>query len=404
MSIGCREQLDVGCSSTAMLDGFAPSESRVSTGLVELDAVLSGLYWGDNVVWELDGAPADPFYRAIAQLADAFDDVLWIAVASDPARIAKSYPTIEVVDARPGTKLAEPIKLLRHINRSCDPRRRNLLLFDALDGMVDSWDADTARRFFARCCPILLQVGAIAYWSMDLREIPSTLRDTVEAATQCVLRVDERSVRVVKAEGRAEGARGSLLHWHRENGRAILSPTGVGGQVAASLRAVRRSRSLSQQQLARLAGVTPSAISQAERAERSLSLTTLVRIGSALGMTVDDLLHGEDPPAYRIGRRTEDPRLGPEDSIVLLGDGDADISVDLVHLHSRESGAPPPGRGGRGLIAVCAGLVQVQIGGLTPAVRHGEVLLADSNRIDAWRNLGEREAVLFWIVILPARA
>lgn len=387
-----------------MLDRLEPSEPRVSTGLIELDAVLSGLYWGDNVVWELDGAAADPFYRAIAELANAFDDVVWIGVAGDPADTAASFPAIEVVDARPGGTLAEPAELLRHINRRCDARRRNLLLFESLDGMVESWGADTARRFFARCCPILLQVGAIAYWSMDLREIPPALRDTVEAVTQCVLRVDERSVRVVKAEGREEGARGSLMHWHSQNGRPILSPAGVGGQVAASLRALRRSRSLTQQQLARLAGVTSSAISQAERAERSLSLTTLVRIGSALGMTVDDLLHGEDPPAYRIGRRTEDPRLGPEHSIALLGGDHADISVDLVHLHPREGGGPARGREGRGLIAVCAGLVQVQVGALAPAVRHGEVLVAESNRVEAWRNLGDREAVLFWIVILPARA
>jgi hypothetical protein len=42
--------------------------------------------------------------------------------------------------------------------------------------------------------------------------------------------------------------------------------------------------------------------------------------------------------------------------------------------------------------------VQVNVGDQTPAIRDGEVLLADCSRIDGWRNLGEREAVLFWIV------
>ena len=82
--------------------------------------------------------------------------------------------------------------------------------------------------------------------------------------------------------------------------------------MAASLRALRRSRHVSQRQLADLAGVTASAISQAERAERGLSLSTLVHLSAALGLTVDDLLHGEDPPTYRIGRRVGDPRRGPE--------------------------------------------------------------------------------------------
>lgn len=44
-------------------------------------------------------------------------------------------------------------------------------------------------------------------------------------------------------------------------------------------------------------------------------------------------------------------------------------------------------------------LVQVQIGGQTPAVRSGEVLVADAERIAGWRNIGETEATLFWIVI-----
>ena len=49
-------------------------ERRVSTGVVTLDAALGELYWGDNVVWQLDGvASADPFYRAIASLDGAFD-------------------------------------------------------------------------------------------------------------------------------------------------------------------------------------------------------------------------------------------------------------------------------------------------------------------------------------------
>ena len=62
-----------------MLDGSG-SDRRVSTGLETLDEVLGGLYWGDNVVWQLDGAPADPFYRAILRCASEFDATSWIAV------------------------------------------------------------------------------------------------------------------------------------------------------------------------------------------------------------------------------------------------------------------------------------------------------------------------------------
>ncbi|MGO9821570.1 MAG: hypothetical protein ACLPTJ_13085 [Solirubrobacteraceae bacterium] len=35
--------------------------------------------------------------------------------------------------------------------------------------------------------------------------------------------------------------------------------------------------------------------SDTERAEGGLSLATLARLSSGLGLTIDDLLHGEDP-------------------------------------------------------------------------------------------------------------
>ncbi len=59
---------------------------------------------------------------------------------------------------------------------------------------------------------------------------------------------------------------------------------------------------------------------------------------------------------------------------------------------------------GRGIIAVASGLVQVRIAGGTPAIRSGEVLVADSERIDGWRNIGGGEAALFWIVVAPEGA
>jgi transcriptional regulator with XRE-family HTH domain len=211
-------------------------------------------------------------------------------------------------------------------------------------------------------------------------------------------------VRVAKAEGRDEGVRGSVLNWHQEDGVPVLAPAELVGRVAASLREVRRSRELSQQDLAALAGVTASAISQVEREERGLSLATLVRLSSALGVTIDDLLHGEDPDLYRIGRRTEDPQRGLERTIALLGGSDSDLRVDLVHLDVREAATLADREKGTGIVAVASGLVQVQVAGQTPAVRYGEVLVADSERIEGWRNLGQTEAVLFWIVIPAGHA
>ncbi|MDA0165334.1 helix-turn-helix domain-containing protein [Solirubrobacter ginsenosidimutans] len=378
-----------------MLDTHA-SEQRVSTGLDALDAVLGGLYWGDNVVWQLDGPSPEPFYRAIARLPDVFITKTSISIAGTTTY--RDVDSMEVVEAGTRGPFARPADLLREVHRLSQPRGHRLILFDSLDAMVHAWGAGRARDFFARCCPMLLELGAIAYWSMDAQATPATVRDTVHAVTQCVLNVDERSVRVAKAEGRDDSVRGTVLHWHQEGGRPIVATAEIVGRVAASIRAVRRSRHLSQHDLGDLAGVSASAISQVEHAERGLSLATLVRLSSALGVTIDDLLRGKDPGTYRIGRRTDDPQGGFERTVSLLGDDNTDLWIDLVHLGPREAGAPTRTRAGTGIVGVASGLVQVQVAGQTPAVRHGEVLVADSEFIAGWRNLGQSEAELFWIV------
>jgi transcriptional regulator with XRE-family HTH domain len=379
-----------------MLDGEA-STVKVSTGIDGLDGALDGLYWGDNVVWEVDGTSSDPFYTAIADCSSAFDTRIHISLGGDLTRT--SVPGLIVVDAGPEGPFAQPADLLREIQRLCRTPSHRLLLFESLDSMVGRWGAHPTRGFFARCCPMLLEASAIAYWTMSAFQTPDSVRETVRAVTQCILRVDDRSVRVTKAEGRDDGVTGTVLNRRFEGGRPVLEQANVNGRVAASLRALRRSRALSQHDLAGLAGVTPSAISQAERAERGLSLSTVVRLAAALGITIDDLLRGEDAELYRIGRRIEDPQHASEQSLTLLGGEDSELRVDVVHLAPRESGAPAGRQKGSGIVAVASGMVAVEIGGQTPAVRHGEVLVADSERVDGWRNIGHGEATLFWIVL-----
>jgi transcriptional regulator with XRE-family HTH domain len=366
----------------------------VSTGLGALDDVLGGLYWGDNVVWQFDGIPVEPFYSAIASQSAVFETKAVISLGS--AVNTYGIPGVTIVDAAQSS----PGDLLRDIHRLCHPRGRRLVLFESLNSMVRTWGLSATREFFARCCPMLLELGAIAYWSMSARETPASLQNTVSAVTQCVLRVDERNVHVLKAEGRDDSVRGSVLHWHDEGGHPVLSPPEIVARVAASLRAVRRARDLSQHDLGDLAGVTASAISQVERAERGLSLATVARLSGALGVTIDDLVRGEDSGGYRIGRRTDDPQRGFDRTLTLLDDTDAALHIELAHLDARETAEPGSRPPGTAVVAVASGLVQIRAARQTPALRHGEVLVADSEQIDGWRNLGQAEAVVFWIVFV----
>lgn len=56
------------------------------------------------------------------------------------------------------------------------------------------------------------------------------------------------------------------------------------------IRTIRKSRKLSQNQLAEKVGIEPSNISHIERAASKVGLSTLVGIANSLGVSVDDLL------------------------------------------------------------------------------------------------------------------
>jgi hypothetical protein len=119
---------------TAVLDGLP--QPTVSTGLDPLDAVLGGLYWGDNVLWQLDGSPVELFYRAVANQDRVFETKLVIALGD--AVNTYGVPGIAVVDASAGGA-ATAGDLLRELRRLCQRPGRKLMLFESLDAMVRAW-------------------------------------------------------------------------------------------------------------------------------------------------------------------------------------------------------------------------------------------------------------------------
>ena len=374
-----------------------------ATGVTELDKALGGLFWGDNVVFEVaGGASAAPFYRAAAGSEIAYEGRVLVRLEDGGPK----YDGFEVIDARPRSKLAQPAPLLHAVFQRCQDAARNLLLFDGLETMAERWGSDVAARFFARCCPQLLELGAIAYWFMPAADEYAALRRTVEEITQCIFRVDQERLRIAKADGRPSGVEGSVFRCAETDGLPVLTPAPIVARIGAALRAARLQRSLSQSDLARLAGVSPSAISQAERGQRGLSLETVLELASKLNVTLDDLLRGEVATGYRLGRRGYPPRrraaVGGE-PLPLLDDRGAGLRAYLVRLPQRGSAEPHLSHKGVELVTVASGLVQVVLPTGRPVLRAGEALLIDEAPIERWRNLGLGDATLFWILRDPRR-
>jgi len=371
-----------------------------STGLAALDQVLGGLYWGDNVVLSAE-EPDDPepFYAAAADTVHDYDGAGFVTLERDPGDIHTRFPGFDIIDGRPAGGFAQPGQLLDGVAKwSAQPGTR-LLLFDSFDAMSARWGDELAGRFFSRGCPMLLGRGSIAYWSLTASRHSAAVRREIEAVTQCVLSVGDGRLRVVKAEGRPVGVQGSVYRYDLEGGRPVLESAPAAARLGAALKELRRSRRLSQGELADLAGVSPSAISQAERGRRGLSLETLLALTGRLQMTLDELLRGgQEAPGYRLVRR-DDPRHATRDSpVALLDDPSAGLRAYVVRLSPGATATPAFAHKGVELVAIGSGLVQVGLATGTPVLRTGEALIADRSGVAWWRNLTDREALVFWVL------
>jgi len=377
------------------------ANDSASTGVAELDRALDGLYWGDNVVWVWESGELSSqgiFYDAIAQCRDDFGRTGYVVASTDPAAVKARWPWIEILDARTGSPLASPRNLLEAVREFSAATRRPLVLFDSLEPLSSRWGLRAVSDFFGRCCPMLLDLGAIAYWSVPGASQYRTLHREIEQITQCIIVVSEDRLRISKAEGRPPGAQGQLFRYSVHDGALRLQPAQAVARVGAALRAYRSRRELSQSDLARLAGVSPSAISQVERGERGLSLETLLSLAGRLNITLDELLGGEVTPDYRIGRRHGVGNAPGGSVLPLLDDAEAGLRAYLVSMARAATVEPPFTHKGTELVGVVSGLVQVLVGSGRPVLRQGETLIASRRKIDGWRNVGDTHAQCLWVL------
>jgi transcriptional regulator with XRE-family HTH domain len=374
------------------------ASDTASTGVAGLDAVLGGLFWGDNVVWEVEeGGSLDPFVLALLAAREQFSRVLLVKLDGDPAPLATAYPDVEVLDAREGSAIENAGELLSTVRERAQRGPRALVVFDSLDALSDRWGHEMAQRFFTRACPLLLGLWSVAYWSLTPGRHSSQLRQAVDATTQCVLVLSPDRLRIAKAEGRPQGVQGAVFSVKPDRPVPELEAAPTAARLGAALRAIRIQRHLTQGELARLAGVSASAISQAERGRRGLALHTLLDLTSRLDMTIDELLRGEIALGYRLARRTRGDDAAAR-VFPLLEDARVGLRAHLACLSPGQSVRATEGHDGVELVAVASGLVQVLLPTGRPVLRHGEVLLVEWSGVTGWRNVGDQDAVIFWIL------
>lgn len=367
----------------------------VGTGHPTLDEALGGLITGDNVVWMGDD---EQVYRALsdgfarAALANGLR-VLHISFGGTPRNVPAG---VEQLDAGLRSPVARPGPLGDELDRRWRTDRPDCVIVDDLAQPLRRWGPAATLAFFSRACPSMLQAGVTAYWSVGSGLGRSSL-DAVRQVTQCFIDVRGERLRVLKAEGRPVSQQGVSYRLDLdEHGDIQAAITPGGGRLARGLVALRRDLGMTQQELASIAGVTASAISQAETGSRGLSVDTLIHISDQLAVPIDRIVNATSTPAYHLARHDRSRRAGG--TIALSSDTTLGARVFLVELDGGASATPDQPHRGLEVIAAVRGLIQIDLGHDRPVLRGGDAIVVEQGDVAGWQNLRPDAASFFRIL------
>lgn len=142
------------------------SFDRASTGLAGLDAVLDGLRWGDNVVWQVEDI-AD--YRNMArafveQARSQHFRVVYLRFGQHPPILD---PGPEIIEYQLDAALGFETFSSQIHNIATQEGKRVCYVFDSLSDLLSAWATDLMiGTFFQVTCPYLFRLDTIAYFAL----------------------------------------------------------------------------------------------------------------------------------------------------------------------------------------------------------------------------------------------
>jgi transcriptional regulator with XRE-family HTH domain len=417
---------------------------RPSTGIDALDELLGRLGVGDNVVWQApDPADIEPFVEAFLATAHGATPLTYLSFRLPPAAVldrfgqvwdsdrftlldgwtgsqhASSEPSVAVAGLPPQAlvrRLKDPTDM-EQVNRELSEIEDELgpgarYVFDDLTSMQRLWGPEPTLALFLRCCPRLYQERTVAYWLLERDAHPPTFRSRLADITQVILDLDttatqpaERTLQVVKADGHSPAVLGRTLRYAVGDNGAIdvlRTASGTRERIGEQIRAQRIATGLSQAELARRIGVSPSALSQVERGRHGLSGETLTRLWATLGIPFGPAASPTSPP-YRLARRGARQPLAPGSGMhgeTVLQEPSG-LAVHELTFAASSSGRRPFETKQPELLLMLEGALELQLGQETHTLQQGDAILLTTQPVTGWRNPAREPARVLWLVLRP---
>jgi len=310
------------------------TENRIVTsGNKQLDKILGGgIIIGDNVVWYDDaGSLAPIFYINLLRTSIREKKfIIYISFDHSPKSIVEKLGSLAksefltILDCftngkgegseifqqfykqKPSSLPCQVIKIdepenMDHVTGAFYGLQKTMkddvrFIFDSLTGMQELWgDEDQILKFYAHSCPRLYELNTIAYWIVEKeahsQRLKAHLNKITQVAIDLSLKRGKTTLTVIKADKRELNILNKPVdYWNK--GQDIIFESGKRSgsnriELGARLKELRTKRGLSQTELGKLVGVTPSSISQVESNLIFPSLPALFKMSEVLSVQVN---------------------------------------------------------------------------------------------------------------------
>jgi transcriptional regulator with XRE-family HTH domain len=406
-----------------------------TSGIAVVDELLDGVRVGDNLVFQ--GAAGVPLSAFASAFADAVPDPARLVRVAVAAPWEGPAPRAGVVlDWYRGRRRGRIPAEVRRLRPSADAAAARAMLeeadaevgaeatfvIDSLTAVQGAWGADAALDLFLWACPRLYRRGSLALWLVDRDEHSPRFLTRLQDITQVVLDFTvaadatadptrgpadgaadgvEVDIEVAKADGRPQTFLGRRARARVGDGGIVTTGAIVSGRerLGGLIRTHRTSHGLSQAELARRIGITPSALSQVERGVRGLSAESLMRIWETLGVPFgpDDTHHR----GYRVARRGAQVAVRLAEGVAgrqALGDPDAGQIWELTLDPGASGRLPLFAVKAAEIVVVRHGVIDLEVGGHPETLQEGDVLVAGDAPIGAWANPTGQPTEVQWLI------
>lgn len=176
----------------------------------------------------------------------------------------------------------------------------------------------------------------------------------------------------------------------------------LGARIGANIRALRGARGLTQQTLAKLAGLPRATWQHLESGAANPTVSVLHKVALALQISVEELI---SPPRaacrYYAAGALPVNRRGPITIAHLLPDHIPGVMIDRMELPPRSAMAGVPHTDGTREYLTCeAGELGLTVAGEKWTLRRGDVVVFRGDQKHGYSNAGSKTAVGYSVILL----